>query len=98
MTATSPGACRKPRDLVERLLGLGRADVAVVMRVGPAFEHLEHRFDPGLAQLAMHAHSASMRCHIRMSPWRRARNPYSQAVVMDSGLAPSARPGMTAKS
>ena len=25
-----------------------------------------------------------------------ARNPYSQAGVMDSGLAPSARPGMTA--
>jgi hypothetical protein len=24
-----------------------------------------------------------------------ARNPYSSAVVMDSGLAPSARPGMT---
>jgi protein ImuB len=27
----------------------------------------------------------------------RARNPYSAAMVMDSGLAPSARPGMTAE-
>jgi hypothetical protein len=27
----------------------------------------------------------------------RARNPYSQAVVMDSGLAASRRPGMTAE-
>src|SRR5713101_3684641 len=31
----------------------------------------------------------------RDGPKGRARNPYSQPVVMDSGLAPSARPGMT---
>src|SRR5262249_4801734 len=33
----------------------------------------------------------------RLKPtwWRRARNPYSRTGDMDSGLAPSARPGMT---
>ena len=31
----------------------------------------------------------------RDGPKGRARNPYSQLVVMDSGLAPLARPGMT---
>ena len=41
------------------------------------------------------------RCPSRVTPtWVRsegARNPYSLSVVIDSGLAPSARPGMTAR-
>lgn len=45
----------KSRDLVKRFLGLRRADIAVILRMRLAFEHLQRRFDPGLAQLAMHA-------------------------------------------
>ena len=44
------------RDLLERVLGLGRGDVTVVLRVRLALEYLQHRFDASLPQLAMHAH------------------------------------------
>src|SRR5712691_8858888 len=37
-----------------------------------------------------------LRCHSGARAQRGARNPYPRTVVMDSGLAPSARPGMTA--
>src|SRR5437868_3717643 len=44
------------RDLLERLAALGRAWIAVVLRVRLAFVDLEQRLDAGLAQLAVHAH------------------------------------------
>jgi hypothetical protein len=43
----------KPGDLLERLLGLGRADVTVVVGVRLPFIDLQGGLDPGLTQLAM---------------------------------------------
>jgi len=42
--------------LLECLLRLGRADVAIILRVRLALEDLKHGFDAGLAQLSMDAH------------------------------------------
>src|SRR5450432_4448327 len=46
----------KSADLRECLFGLGRRGVAIELRVRLAFIDLQHRLDPGLAQLAMHPH------------------------------------------
>jgi hypothetical protein len=46
-------------DRLERLLGLGRAHIAVVVRMRLSFIDLQRGLDSGLSQLARHAHRAA---------------------------------------
>lgn len=43
-------------NLLERLFGLGRAWIAVVLSMRLGFEDLQHSLNSGLAQFAMHAY------------------------------------------
>ena len=47
----------EPRNLVVVLLDLGCPDIAVELSLGLTFPHLEHGFNAGRAQLAVHAHA-----------------------------------------